>query len=95
VSAGARSRALLANGVAPRRLSEAVLERSDDPTLDLDPDALFTLAWREYADRALRIPASRSAPRGACSAARPARAAGRSSPSSPPRCPPHCSTGAG
>jgi NTE family protein len=56
VSAGAAIGSLLANGVAPRALSDAILGRSDDPTLNLDPDTLFTPAWGEYVDRALRLP---------------------------------------
>jgi predicted acylesterase/phospholipase RssA len=56
VSVGAAIAALLANGVAPRTLSEAILERAPDPTLNLDPDSLFTPAWGEYLGRLLRLP---------------------------------------
>ena len=56
VSAGAAVAAMLANGVAPRTMSAAIVERSGDPTLDLRPDVLFTPAWSEIAGRLRRIP---------------------------------------
>jgi predicted acylesterase/phospholipase RssA len=56
VSAGAVITSLLANGVTPRTLSRAILSRSDDPTVDLDPRSFFTPAVREYARRALKLP---------------------------------------
>lgn len=72
VSAGAGIAALLANGVSPLALSRAVLEQADDPTLDLHPDGVFTPAWREYADRLVRLPgiAARTARRLATGGAR-------------------------
>jgi len=57
VSAGAVITSLLANGVAPRRLSRAILSLSD-PVLNLDPDILFTPALREYARRVGKLPLS-------------------------------------
>lgn len=56
VSAGAAIASLLANGVQPHELSRGILGQSADPTLNLDPESLFTPAWREYADRVLRLP---------------------------------------
>lgn len=56
VSAGALVAASLANGVAARELSRAILGRSDDDTLNLHPEAIFTPAWREYASRLARLP---------------------------------------
>ena len=56
VSSGAVITSLLAAGVTPRTLSRAILSRSGDPVLDLDPNILFTPAIGEYARRALKIP---------------------------------------
>lgn len=55
VSAGAVVAAMLANRVAPRTLSRAILSQAD-PLLNLDPDLLFTPAVAEYASRVRRIP---------------------------------------
>ncbi|MDB4950589.1 MAG: Patatin [Gemmatimonadetes bacterium] len=55
VSAGAVITSLLANGVAPRTLSRAILSMAD-PVLNLDPDILFAPALREYARRVGRLP---------------------------------------
>ena len=56
VSSGAVITSLLAGGVTPRTLSRAILSRSGDPVLDLDPNILFTPAVGEYARRALKLP---------------------------------------
>jgi NTE family protein len=55
VSSGAVITALLANGLSPRTLSRAIVSRAD-PTINLDPNILFTPAVREYARRALKVP---------------------------------------
>src|SRR5687768_549444 len=55
VSSGAVISAMLANGVAPRTLSRAILSQAD-PILNLDPDILFTPAVREYVRRAGKLP---------------------------------------
>jgi predicted acylesterase/phospholipase RssA len=56
VSAGATIASLLANGVSARELSRAILEQSQDESLNLHPEELFTPAWGEYLDRVLRLP---------------------------------------
>ncbi|HEU0052295.1 MAG TPA: patatin-like phospholipase family protein [Longimicrobium sp.] len=56
VSSGAILASLLANGVAPRTLSRAILSRAEDPLLNLNPDILFTPAVREYARRVGKLP---------------------------------------
>jgi len=55
VSSGAVITSLLANGVAPRTLSRAILSRAGGG-LDLDPNILFTPALGEYARRVAKIP---------------------------------------
>jgi predicted acylesterase/phospholipase RssA len=56
VSSGALIASLLANGVSPRLLSQAVVGRAG-PTLDLSPELLFDVAWRDHARRLLGAPA--------------------------------------
>lgn len=56
VSSGALMSGLLANGVSTRELSQAVVAESHDTTLNLDPEALFRPALREYAGRLRRLP---------------------------------------
>jgi NTE family protein len=55
VSAGAVITSLLANGVAPRTLSRAILSQAE-PVLNLNPDILFTPAVGEYARRLGKLP---------------------------------------
>jgi NTE family protein len=55
VSSGAVIASLLANGVAPRTLSRAILSLAG-PDVNLDPNLLFTPALREYARRVARVP---------------------------------------
>jgi predicted acylesterase/phospholipase RssA len=55
VSSGALLSALLANGVSPRTLSRAIVNRAG-PDLDLRPELLFDVAWEDYARSAIRAP---------------------------------------
>ncbi|HEX8904826.1 MAG TPA: patatin-like phospholipase family protein [Longimicrobiaceae bacterium] len=55
VSSGAVITSLLANGIAPRTLSRAILSLAG-PDINLDPNLLFTPAIREYARRVARVP---------------------------------------
>jgi len=56
VSSGALIGSLLANGVPARTLSRAVVSNAEDPSLNLEPEVLFTPALREYAGRLLGLP---------------------------------------
>jgi len=56
VSSGALVSGMLANGIAPRTLSRAVVSESPDPSLNLQPEVLFRPALREYAGRLRRLP---------------------------------------
>jgi NTE family protein len=55
VSSGAVITSLLANGIAPRTLSRAILSLAG-PELNLDPNILFRPAVREYARRVAKVP---------------------------------------
>jgi len=57
VSSGALITSLLANGLKPRTLSRAVVDRAD-PLLNVKPQMLFTPAVEEYGRRMARIPGS-------------------------------------
>ena len=56
VSSGALVGSILANGIPARELSRAIVSRSTDPSLNLEPDVLFSPAIREYAGRLKQIP---------------------------------------
>ena len=56
VSSGALVSGMLANGVAARALSRAVVSESPDPSLNLQPEVLFRPAFWEYAGRLRRLP---------------------------------------
>ena len=56
VSSGAVISSLLANGIGPHALSRAILSRSDEHEINLDPNILFTPAIREYVRRAAKVP---------------------------------------
>lgn len=55
VSVGAVIASMLANGVSPHMLSRAILSQAD-ATLNVEPEILFTPAFREYARRVGRLP---------------------------------------
>lgn len=55
VSVGAVIASMLANGISPHLLSRAILSQAD-ATLNIEPEILFTPAFREYARRAGKLP---------------------------------------
>lgn len=56
VSAGGLVVASLANGISPRELSRALVGRAQDRRLNIDPSEAYRPAFREYAQRATRLP---------------------------------------
>jgi predicted acylesterase/phospholipase RssA len=58
VSSGALIGSLLANGIPVHMLRQAVVAESPDPTLNLEPERLFSPALDEYARRLQRLPST-------------------------------------
>lgn len=58
VSSGALIGSLLANGVPAHVLRQSIVSEAEDPTLNLEPERLFSPAFRDYARRLQRLPAT-------------------------------------